>query len=95
MAINEENVVKALQKDLESSEPYHDEWQKKRITWVKEWNGEPYGNEKKGKATVVSRDIKKAGAWQHASIIDPFVSSPNMIKCDPVTFEDRLAANLQ
>jgi len=93
MAINEANVLRALKKDLVSSEPYHDEWQTKREIWIKEWNGEPYGNEVKGKATVVSRDIKKTGAWQHASIIEPFVSSPNMVKCDPVTYEDRAASN--
>lgn len=92
MAIKKSKVLTALRADLTNAIPYHDEWKEKRAKWVKEYNGEPYGNEVEGKAKVVSRDIKNAAENQHASIIDPFVSDPDMISCAPVTFEDRPAA---
>lgn len=92
MAIDKKKVLKALKADLQSAESYHEEWQDKRSKWIKEYNGEPYGNERKGKATVVSRDIKKSAAWQHASIIDPFVSSPDLVRCRPTGPSDRMRA---
>ena len=85
-------LLQNLQSDVKSAESYHDKWRLKRAEWIKEYNGEPYGNEEKGKSQVVSRDIKKASSHQHASIIDPFVSSPNMVRCIPIGPEDEASA---
>ena len=92
MAINKKKVLKIFQADVKSSEPFYEEWKDSRATWKKEWDGKPYGNERKGKAQVVSRDIKKAGDWQRANLVEPFVSSSNMVKTSPITFEDKLAS---
>lgn len=85
-------ILQVLQADVKSSESYHDKWRLKRAEWIREYNGEPYGNEEKGKSQVVSRDIKKTSAWQHAAIIDPFVSNQDMVDTTPVTWEDEAAA---
>lgn len=86
---NKKKLLKKLQADIVAAQPFKDEWDKKRDKWVAEYNGDPYGNESEGKANVVSRDIKKAAAWQHASFIDPFVVSNDIVNCEPITFEDR------
>lgn len=89
---NEKAILKALQQDFEASKPLRTEWDEKIAEWRSWYNGEPYGNEKKGKSAIVSRDIKRQNEWQHPSIIDPFVSTPDIIKAKPVTFEDGPAA---
>lgn len=81
-----------MKADLKSAETMRKDQDAKIQKWKDEHDGKPYGNEQKGKSAIVSRDIKKQSEWQHASIIDPFVSSPDIIKALPVTFEDREAA---
>ena len=89
---NESTILKALQADLNDAKPLRKEWDEKIAKWKNWYNGEPYGNEKKGKSAVVSRDIKRQNEWQHPSLIDPFVSTPDIIKARPVTWEDTEAA---
>lgn len=89
---NESTILKALQADLNDAKPLRKEWDEKIAKWKDWYNGEPYGNEKKGKSAVVSRDIKRQNEWQHPSLIDPFVSTPDIIKTKPVTWEDAEAA---
>jgi len=89
MPLNEKQILAIFKNDYTSSEDYHDTWADKRSTWIAEENGEPYGNEEKGKSTLVSRDIKKVNMQQHSAIIDPFVSGPELVDTHPVTEEDR------
>jgi len=89
MAANETKMLSIFKKDLSSSESNKKIWADQILTWMKEYDGDPYGNEQKGKASVVSRDIKKTGVWQHASIIDPFVNNENIINTIPVTASDK------
>jgi len=92
MKINKNKVLHHLKSDLKAAEVLRKEWDAKIDKWKREYNGEPYGNEVKNKSVIVSRDIKKQSEWQHATIIDPFVSSNDIIKCTPVTAEDRPAS---
>lgn len=92
MKINKNELLAAFKADLKSAELLKKDIDIKIYQWRKEYNGEPYGNEVKGKSAIVSRDIKKQSEWQHASIIDPFVSTSEVIKCHPITFEDVGAA---
>lgn len=92
MKINKSKILKALKADLKSSEPLKNDQDALIAKWKAEYNGEPYGNESAGKSAIVSRDIKKQSEWQHASIIEPFVSTSEVIKCTPITFEDEKAA---
>lgn len=92
MSITKSTLLENLKGDLKSAEIKKRDLDAKRIIWQNEYDGKPYGNEQKGKSQIVSRDIRKQDEWQHPSIKDPFVSQTDIIKCSPVTFEDRPTA---
>ncbi|RLG28383.1 hypothetical protein DRO03_09990 [Methanosarcinales archaeon] len=86
------DILNILKADFRSTESFKAELDVKRMQWVKEYNGEPYGNEKKGRSTIVSQDIRKQNEWQFPSLIEPFVSAPEIVNCDPITYEDEAGA---
>lgn len=88
MKINKAELLSALKADMKAADVLKQEQDSLISTWKAEYNGEPYGNEQKGKSAIVSRDIKKQSEWQHATIVDPFVSTADIIKCTPITWED-------
>ena len=90
--VKKSELLAAFKADLKSAEIKKKQLDGKIQIYKKEYNGEPYGNEVKGRSEIVSRDIKKHSEWQHASIKDPFVGTSDIIKCSPVTFEDKKAA---
>lgn len=92
MKINKKELLAALKADFKAAKPLQEEALTDIERWRNEYDGKPYGNEKKGRSSLVSRDIKRQDEWQHASVKDPFVSQPDIIKCHPVTFEDKPAA---
>jgi hypothetical protein len=92
MAVDKSKLLQSLKADLTNATPTKKQWDMKRREWTNQHNGEKYGNEEAGKSAIVSRDIKKQSEWQHASIIDPFVSSSDVVKCLPITSEDAHAA---
>jgi len=92
MSVKHSEILKVLKSDLKYAEQTRKEKKKKIATWKAEYNGEPYGNEVKNRSAIVSKDIKKQSEWQHATLIDPFVSTPDIIKASPVTYEDVEAA---
>jgi hypothetical protein len=85
-------ILKDFKQDMTSADCLRQEMVAKVDKWKLEYHGEKYGNEQAGKSSIVSRDIKRQDEWQHASIKDPFVADPDIVKCSPVTFEDRKAA---
>ena len=77
-------ILQDLKSDYASCKQYESLWKEQIIRWKREYNGEPYGNEVKGKSSIVSRDIKKYSEWLQANILDPFVSTPDIVKCYPM-----------
>jgi hypothetical protein len=92
MKIKKAELLSALKADLKAADLLKRDQDAVIAKWKAEYNGDPYGNEKKGKSAIVSRDIKKQSEWQHATIVDPFVSTSDVIKCVPITWEDEEAA---
>ena len=92
MKINKSELLKALKADLKASSVLKAEQDDKICAWRNAYDGKPYGNEEKNNSSIVSRDIKKQSEWQHASIVDPFVSTAEVVKCHPITFEDAKSA---
>jgi len=92
MKINKNKVLKDLQSDYENSKTHQEAWVGKRDCWIRETYGKPYGNEVKGRSSIVSKDIKRQLEWLIPSMTDPFLSTPDVIKCNPVTYEDTNAA---
>ena len=85
-------ILDDFKADMKSADTLRQEMITRVETWRNEYHGLPYGNEQKGKSQIVSRDIKRQDEWQHASVKDPFVSDTDIVKCKPVTEEDRPAA---
>ena len=92
MNIKKAELLSALKADLKAADLLKRDQDAVIAKWKAEYNGDPYGNEKKGKSAIVSRDIKKQSEWQHATIVDPFVSTSDVIKAIPITWEDEQAA---
>ena len=92
MAVNKNELLKALKADKKEAERMQKDWFIKREGWISETYGNGYGNEEDGKSKIVSKDIKKQLEWILPGITDPFLSSSEVIKCSPVTFEDSHAA---
>ena len=88
MKVKQADILSALKADMKAAELLKKEQDQSIAQWKAEYEGAPYGNEQKGKSSIVSRDIKKQSEWQHASIVDPFVSTSDIIKCIPITAED-------
>lgn len=81
-----------LQRDLKAAEIIKRDWDAKREEYVSETYGRPYGNETEGKSKIVSKDIKRQLEWIIPRMTDPFLSTQDIVKCNPVTFEDANAA---
>jgi len=92
MAINKQELLDAFKADLNAANILRTEWFNKMSDWRNETNGMPYGNEEAGKSKIVSKDIKKQLEWMLPTLADPFLSTPDIIKCNPITYEDVLAA---
>ena len=90
--INKSEILKNLKADMKEAERLQREWFIKREEWSSQTEGAPYGNEVDGKSKIVSKDIKKQREWMIPSITDPFLSTSDVIKCNPVTYEDAKAA---
>jgi hypothetical protein len=90
--LSKKELLSAFKEDMRAADNLRLEQVSRVESWRKQYNGELYGNEQKGKSQLVSRDIKRQDEWQHASVKDPFVADTDIVKCSPVTFEDRKAA---
>lgn len=87
--VNTAEVLRVLKQDFEASRRLKHRNDEKIRQWKREYNGEPYGNERKGRSKIIARMIKKQSEWQHASLVDPFVSTSDIIRAKPVTWEDK------
>ena len=92
LKINKQKILRELQGDLRSADSMQKAWKTKREQYLSETYANPYGNEQEGKSKIVSKDILKQLNWMIPTIADPFLSTTDIIKCNPVTFEDTKAA---
>ena len=90
--IKKGELLNRLKDDLRAADRLRTEWFNKIQDWKNETAGRPYGNEVKGKSRLVSLDIRKQLEWMLPTLADPFLSTSDIIKCNPVTYEDVLAA---
>jgi len=88
MKVNKKEILTALKQDFRSSESHQQDWEAQRQQWRNESIGAEYGNEVGGKSRIVSKDIAKQISWMLPSLADPFLSSNDIVKANPVTFED-------
>ena len=88
MAINKSELLNKLKSDMKAADILRLEWFNKISDYRNQTFGRLYGNEVKGKSQIVSQDIRKQLEWMIPSLADPFLSSPDIIKCNPITWED-------
>lgn len=81
----EKELLKIAKQDFNLAEVDQEAKMQLISIWRKEYNGEPYGNEKKHRSNVVNRDIKKYSSWLESSVLDPFVSTDSIVRCFPTT----------
>ena len=90
--IDKRKLLSDLKADFTAAKELRSELDTKIRKWKSEYNSELYGNEVEGKSKLVSKDIKKQSEWLLPGLLEPFVSTPDIIKASPVTPEDAEAA---
>ncbi len=64
------------------------ELSEQRAQGLKYYLGEPFGNEKKGKSQVVTRDIQETIDWIMPSLMKVFHSGGDVVKFNPMTVDE-------
>ena len=92
MKVNKADLLKTLKQDLTAAKDMKAAIDARVEERRKIYRGDLFGNEEEGKSKIVVKLAKRQSEWGHAKIKDPFVSTPEIIKCNPITFEDVQAA---
>ena len=92
MKVNKADLLKTLKQDLTAAKDMKAAIDARVEERRKIYRGDLFGNEEEGKSKIVVKLAKRQSEWGHAKIKDPFVSTPEIVKCNPVTFEDVQAA---
>lgn len=92
MKVNKAELLKTLKQDLSAAKDMKAAIDQRVAERRDVYNGKLYGNEEEGKSKIVVKLAKRQSEWAHATIKEPFVSTPEIIKCNPITFEDVNAA---
>jgi len=90
--INKAELLANLKADMAAAETSHKQIDSEIKQRRSVYNGEPYGNEEKNKSRIVPKVAKRQQAWAHPSLKEPFVSTPNLVRFSPITYEDVPAA---
>ena len=82
-------IIDIVKSDYKASEVTKHDNDDKVLNWEGIRDSRTYGTEVDGKSKYVSDMTKKLLGWQIPSIVDPLVSSKDLINCDPYTHADR------
>ena len=83
-----------LKQDLLVAKPIHDEQTAQIKVWLDNLNVEGAAKIKvaDGNSAIVPKLIRKQAEWRYAALSEPFLSTPDIFKVKPKTWEDREAA---
>lgn len=89
-----EPSLKALKADLDNSKTFHDAQVNKIKIWDDYRNGAGIASPKsgKGQSKVQPKLIRKQAEWRYAALSEPFLSTPDLFKVSPRTWEDKQGA---
>ena len=82
---NDKGILKDLQSNYKASLSSKNRVDSNIQKWLKAYNGQPYGNEVKGRSAIVVKDVKKAIKAMSPSIIEPFISTNTLVTAKPAT----------
>lgn len=89
-----EPSVRELKADLEAAKPAH----QTHVTNIKRWNdlrnveGKYRPKPQKNRSQVQPKLIRRQNEWRYSALSEPFLSSEKLFEVNPVTFEDKPAA---
>ena len=90
---NNEPTIDSLKQDLNNSNTYHSGQVAKITHWLDKLEARPLPKCKdKFRSRVVPKLIRKQAEWRYASLSEPFLSTPNIFKVNPVSYEDGYSA---
>lgn len=89
-----EPSVMDLKADLEVARSFHDA----HVRNVRRWNdlraitGKVAPKKVPGRSSVQPKLVRRQNEWRYSALSEPFNSSPDLFRANPVTFEDTFAA---
>ena len=89
---NKNDLLQHVKADYKGAEVAKNENDNKITQWEAIRDSKLYGTEVDGKSKYVSDLTKNLLDWQVPSLVDPFVSTPDVINCKPFTYADPLIA---
>ena len=90
---NNQPTVDSLKQDLNNSTTYHNAQVAKINHWLENLEAKRLPKPKdKFRSTIVPKLIRKQAEWRYASLSEPFLSTPNIFKVNPVSYEDGYSA---
>ena len=86
--------LRDLKQDLEDAKPVHDSQTSKIGIWLDNLNvtGKAKIQTPTGNSEIVPKLIRKQAEWRYAALSEPFLSTTEIFKVKPKTWEDRKAA---
>lgn len=83
-----------LKQDLSNAKPVHDTQVTKITEWLDNLNvtGKAKPPVVKGRSSIQPKLIRRQAEWRYAALSEPFLSTDDIFKVKPVTWEDREAA---
>ena len=90
---NNEPSIQSLKIDLSNSTTSHSTQVTKINAWLEKLEAKPLPKRKgKPRSTIVPKLVRKQAEWRYASLSEPFLSTPNIFKVNPVSYEDGYSA---
>ena len=89
-----EPSIHDLKADLESARPF----QKSNTEKIDHWNdlrnitGKAKPVKVKGRSSIQPKLVRRQAEWRYPALTEPFLSSDKLFSVNPVTFEDKVAA---
>ena len=89
-----EPTLAELKQDLQDAQPIQDTQVGKIKVWLDNLNvtGGAKVNTGDGNSKIVPKLIRKQAEWRYGALSDPFLSTEDLFNVNPVTWEDRKAA---
>ena len=84
--------VSELKADYEAALSSHSAHVSDVDAWRKLLSGDTGIKKVKGRSTIEPKLIRKQAEWRYAALSEPFLSTFNLFDAQPVTYEDKLAA---
>lgn len=88
-----EPTIQSLKLDLNNSNTSHSIQVRKINEWLDKLEANPLPKCKgKPRSRIVPKLVRKQAEWRYASLSEPFLSTPNIFRVNPVSYEDGYSA---